>query len=137
MGSEITNWLCNNHWLTKDLLIKMNQNKNNNKIKCVLTKHFETNRCNHHKLCYSLKNVFLLSVVWITNIYLIWNLVVSQELGNLNCMEAMNTLQPVSTSMMSREDESPHTAVPSYEVWKISYYNYHYHYCAQICSSFR
>ena len=43
-------------------------------------------------------------------------------------MEAMNTLQPVTASMMSSEDEPLHTAVPSNdEVWKINYYC-HYHY---------
>ena len=30
--SGITNLLCNNQPLTKDLLIKMNQNKNDNKV---------------------------------------------------------------------------------------------------------
>ncbi|CAH3136541.1 unnamed protein product [Pocillopora meandrina] len=36
-----------------------------------------------------------------------------QELNNLYGMEAMNTSQPVSTTMMNTEDEPLHTAVPS------------------------
>ena len=35
-----------------------------------------------------------------------------QELENIFSMEAMNTSQPVSTTMMNTEDEPLHTAVP-------------------------
>ena len=42
-----------------------------------------------------------------------------QELNNLYGMEAMNTSQPVSTTMMNTEDEPLHAAVPSNdEVWE-------------------
>ena len=38
---------------------------------------------------------------------------------NLNSMKAINTSQPVSTTMMNTGDEPLHTAVPSNdEVWE-------------------
>ena len=66
------------------------------------------------------KNVFLLSVIWITVIFLTWNVAeYMQELENLFCMEAINTSQPVSSTMMTTEDEPLHTAVPfNDEVWE-------------------
>ena len=66
------------------------------------------------------KNVFLLSVIWTTVIFLTWNVAeCMQELENLFHMGAINTSQPVSTTMMNTEDEPLHAAVPSNdEVWE-------------------
>ena len=82
------------------------------------------------------KNVFILSVIWITVIYLNWNLVVSQGLENVDDgVEAMSTPQPESTTVMNTEDKPLQTPGPfSNEVWKISYYC-RYHYYAQIFSN--
>ena len=42
-----------------------------------------------------------------------------QELENICGLEAVNTSQPVSTTMMTTEDEPLHTAVPfNDEVWE-------------------
>ena len=42
-----------------------------------------------------------------------------QELENICGLEAVNTSQPVSTTMMTTEDEPLHTAVPfNNEVWE-------------------
>ena len=83
-----------------------------------------------------LKKCIFFSIIWITVIYLNWNLVVSQGLESVdNSVEAMSTPQPESTTVMNTEDEPLHTPGPfSDEVWKISYYCC-YHYYAQICSN--
>ena len=66
------------------------------------------------------KMYFLLSVIWITVIFLIWNVAdYTQQLENIFRIKPINTSQPVSTTIMTTEDEPLHTAVPSNdEVWK-------------------
>ena len=66
------------------------------------------------------KNVFLLSVIWITVIFLTWNVAdYMQELENICGLEEVNTSQKVSTTRMTTEDELLHTAVSfNDEVWE-------------------